>query len=120
MQKAYKQKLFNRVARHLLKQNRASTSCGVCRYRGPDGTTCAIGCLIPDSRYSSEFEGKNISALQLYNMLDKVFTPAQLTELSMLTALQEVHDYNLPNAWKAKLFDVAKHYGLNTNAIDNI
>ncbi len=28
-----------------------------CRYRGENGTMCAVGCLIPDERYRPEIEG---------------------------------------------------------------
>lgn len=29
---------------------------GLCMYRGPNGTKCAIGCFIPDDAYNSAFE----------------------------------------------------------------
>ena len=34
-----------------------------CRYRGPDGTACAVGCLIPDELYDPLIE--NVSSTQI-------------------------------------------------------
>ena len=56
-----KREMFDRVKAHLLKQNEKAmveTEDGIaCRYRGPEGLTCAIGCLIPDDEYVGTFEG---------------------------------------------------------------
>ena len=59
------QQIFNKVATHLLKQNKRSIDKGtdVCLYRGPNGTKCAVGVLIPDSLYLKTMEGRNILSL---------------------------------------------------------
>ena len=34
-----------------------------CLYRTPEGRACAVGCLIPDSKYNEEFENNRASAV---------------------------------------------------------
>jgi hypothetical protein len=53
-----KQKVFDTVVAHLRKQqtiSRFENGKG-CAYRGPNGTSCAVGCLIPDELYSATIE----------------------------------------------------------------
>ena len=39
------------IAHHLAKQNMVAVSVdGTCQYRGPNGSMCAIGCLITDEQ----------------------------------------------------------------------
>lgn len=39
------------IARHLAKQNMVAVSVdGHCQYRGPNGSMCAVGCLITDEQ----------------------------------------------------------------------
>ena len=54
-----RQGIYRHVRRHLLEQGRCSTRPNVgCAYRGEGGAACAVGCLIPDERYSDDLEGK--------------------------------------------------------------
>lgn len=52
--------LLERVAAHLAHQRQRSVVCmngvSVCRYRGANGTACAIGCLFPDELHSPLIE----------------------------------------------------------------
>lgn len=58
------QEIFNKVATHLLTQGKRSVaSDGSCMYRGPEGTKCAIGCLIEDDEYHPLLEGKGAYGL---------------------------------------------------------
>lgn len=52
------QQIFNKVAKHLATQQVQSRgrAGGKCMYRGRNGTSCAVGCLIPDSHYRLEFD----------------------------------------------------------------
>lgn len=34
-----------------------------CKYRMPDGSACAVGCLIPDSEYALEIEGVSVHSI---------------------------------------------------------
>jgi len=55
-----RQRIFNRVCKHLMKQGRRASQNDACRLRADNGDRCAIGCLIPNSVYHSELEGCNI------------------------------------------------------------
>lgn len=96
------QEIFNKVATHLATQKVASFQrFRGCLYRGPNGTSCAVGCLIPDSAYSPDFESLPLpvmkpngsEALMLYETIEKL----GLTEfLPLLRGLQQVHDKVMP------------------------
>jgi hypothetical protein len=64
-----KQKIFKKVAIHLLTQGKKSQRKlrfhrnTVCAYRGYNNLKCAIGCLIPDKLYSSDLEGCSVRSL---------------------------------------------------------
>lgn len=48
------QEIFDTVSVHLLTQNEKSQESSFyssCLYRGPNGTKCAVGCLIKDEFY---------------------------------------------------------------------
>lgn len=51
------QAVFNYVILHLRRQKVRSDGNGECLYRGRHNTSCAVGCLIPDSRYTESMEG---------------------------------------------------------------
>lgn len=103
------QQIYNTVRNHLLTQNRKSVydSNNInCFYRGPNGTKCAIGCLISDSEYSTELEGRNIYSLK------NTFT-WMIEHEQLLTDLQYVHDSIPVDTWKVELDKVANRYGLS-------
>ena len=54
------QQIFNKVAKHLLKQGRRARDGNGCAYRGENGTKCAVGCLIPDALYDDRLEGSSV------------------------------------------------------------
>ena len=88
------QEIFDKVATHLLTQNARSWAPSfpyrACAYRGIGGLKCAIGCLIPDERYSVELEGKAASSPLV---MSAVGVPAADTDLgSFLRYLQGIHD----------------------------
>ena len=110
------QEIFDHVAKHLLKQGRQSRDPDTdeCRYRGPDGTMCAVGCLIPDGEYTPALEGK--SALDLFNNLDCLPTDHPLcSRVGLLNDLQCLHDYSYPDIWVTELRHVAKVHNLTFN-----
>lgn len=73
-----------------------------CRYRGDNGTSCAVGCLIPDSRYDDKFEGEpvygNVYAQDLRQTLRDLYPGV---DLGMLAAWQRYHDGELYQSWCA-------------------
>ncbi len=106
------QDLFNTVYRHLLTQGQKAFitlthGSESCKYRTADGRKCAIGCLIPDNRYSPTLEGKRAYA-------EIVREAAGIThdQLDLASALQDVHDYHEPVEWKEQLAQVARRYNL--------
>lgn len=61
-----RQAVLEKVVAHLLAQRVPAVSAtvfGGCRYRSPNGTKCAVGCLIPDELYTPEIEGAGVEAL---------------------------------------------------------
>lgn len=56
------------IADHLVEQGKRSinTTTNNCRYRGPEGAMCAVGCIIDDAHYDEDnHEGVNVSALKV-------------------------------------------------------
>ena len=93
-----KQAIMDKVALHLITQGEASMSYGggSCLYRGQDGKTCAIGCLIEDAAYSGEMEGDTPThgnlvryALVMSGVIDETTDAAML---DYLEELQVAHD----------------------------
>ena len=102
------QEAFNFIGAHLLTQRAQSRDPSGCRYRGPNGTKCAVGALIPDDQYDPTFEGSPVGAIQ-----DD--TPAlEGLDFQLLSQLQNIHDL-LPNPqqWGAELRTVAKAHNLS-------
>ena len=89
------QEIFETVSRHLFAQGErafqlgdANTD-GMCMYRGPNDTKCAVGCLIPDDVYLSTMENKRVNQL----VTGDYHLPNFITEnLDLLSELQYVHD----------------------------
>lgn len=125
-----KQDVFNKVALHLLAQNKRSIvdDDGMCRYRGPEGTTCAVGCLIDDESYLPEMEGYDVVDIfgipsrheisPELSMVRERFSGHDLTEhLALLDALQRCHDRIPVEDWHAELVDIAREQGLNSDVL---
>lgn len=132
------QETFDTVARHLLTQGEKSTKMEkmgklngedvlqpFCAYRGEGGLKCAIGVLIPDDLYDSDFECRAIYFIQ-GPVLDAV-TPDDIEEYhfgeNFLEKLQLVHDEGDPNGdlitqWKRELRAIAESYGLDHSVLN--
>ena len=120
------QEIFDKIATHLFTQGEQSAKkIGACLYRGPNGTSCAVGCLIPDEEYLLDMENKTV-----YGLLDflKNFCRTAPITLDILTGhygllydLQIVHDKDA--SWLndtnmiAALTAVAHANGLNTSIL---
>ena len=122
------QEIFDTVARHLFAQGTQAYDADVarCQYRGPDGTKCAVGCLIPDEAYDPEMEGwsvENVVASFGSNAdAPTLIFPAWLEDnVGLLACLQEVHD--LKRSWdseetlRSALATVAQHRNLNDGVL---
>lgn len=109
--KATEQQVFDQVAKHLLTQNKKSRAGdnGGCKYRGPNGLKCAIGCLISDKEYKPcmDEDGTVLEQIEKGNFPD--------AHNALLDALQETHDYCDPEEWPEELAFVAKRFNLKFN-----
>jgi hypothetical protein len=104
------QVVFDKVAEHLLTQKERSeypVNCA-CLYRGPKGLKCAAGCLIPDSDYNEEMEGKSWSTLVSSGIIPD-------TNNYLIGRLQRVHDVFDPIEWLTKLHELATEMNLDTS-----
>lgn len=126
MNQEQRQATYNKVKAHLLSQNkRAVSKDGDCLYRAPDGSKCAIGCLIPDDKYSPEFEHKSAargiyryglgikSQPEVYN-LGKVLATLGFTseDEHFISQLQSIHDRHAVESWRESLASFAIQEGL--------
>lgn len=130
------QEIFDKVATHLFTQgvrsvsktclNDASFDADYCLYRGPNGTKCAVGCLIPDEDYDPTMENRSA-----YDLFTSTVTPMEFPKLEplnenkdILNRLQTVHD-NLSNwatteTMKSALATVAIRYDLDGKVLKKL
>lgn len=126
------QEILDRVYPHLLTQRRKSLrKIGFddegCAYRGEDGCSCAIGCLIPDDMYDPEIEGCGIDinfylyGYVLFESQERMawieYRLGLLDSLPLLSLLQTVHDGYSVNEWESRLRSVADEFGLTVPEI---
>ncbi len=111
------QEIFDKVAAHLLTQNARSYYEMSCRYRGPNGLRCAVGCLITDEAFKYELEGQSASNTMVKNALKKSLGMTRMTvkTVGLLMRLQSIHDCNTPESWEQELKNEAAHHGLQFN-----
>lgn len=102
------QELFDKVATHLLTQGEQSRADARCAYRGDRGLQCAVGCLIPDDKYSSSMEGSGISL----PLVQAGLPPSIRVYLDLIKDLQVVHDAYSVWAWPAQLQVVADRHAI--------
>ncbi len=122
-----RQDVFNRVATHLLTQNKKSAiqrppekGGEFCVYRGPDGTKCAIGALIKDEFYSSDLERKYCDHGVVIPALEASLNCCLSDDdKDFLRRLQRVHDSAPVVAWRRCLRKEAKLHGLSADVVDN-
>ena len=123
MRKEIKQRIFNKVTNHLLTQmKQAISDSHQCRYKTDDGFKCAVGCLISNESYSTEFEEKDFE--QVYSMseefagimehLCKVNSLSE-NDIDFFMSLQSLHDNNDPDHWEFCLKEFAKKHDLQFN-----
>lgn len=116
------QEIFDTVIHHLLRQGVPSRRDSACLYRGPNGTSCAVGCLIPDEMYNADMDRADMSngLTSIRSILPKYTFPEYFhAEVFLLGALQRFHDSYDPgeeivfnNIFKARLESIAMEFGL--------
>lgn len=110
------QTLFNRVVRHLLRQNKRAMQNGSCMYRTDEGYKCAIGGVLPDSLYQPKLEGRGYTGLidsgQVGVIATKIEKYFGKDNQQLAAALQSVHDFSTPCCWLDELKRIARDYKL--------
>lgn len=116
-----RQKVFDKVVRHLLKQGRKSHNTSGCKYRMTSCNTtlkCAIGCLITKRNYKKELEGYPVCnsavnmAIQHSLGLKKLLSE---NDAHFLQGLQCIHDLKYPITWSECLKQFAEKNKLKFN-----
>lgn len=88
-----RQEAFDTVCDHLRTQGcRAVNIAGQCRYRGRNGTKCAIGALIDDEHYTADIESFGPSNSGVVRALTRSGITLQEGDITFLDALQGLHD----------------------------
>lgn len=129
------QEIFDSVLAHLRKQGKASVNdvddMELCQYRGPDGTSCAVGCLIPDELYDPLIE--NVSSIQIMEghlpygrerdgpkllpIMARIADHLGAEHLPLLSRLQTAHDTYLADngllVWEAAMSRIAADFALH-------
>jgi hypothetical protein len=103
-----------RIRDHLIAQrtvSRAATPYGSrCAYRGDEGLSCAVGCLIADSFYNEGLEGLAFNAREVFHAVRKSLAAVGLGPLTphedyqlqdVLGGWQRYHDSGLYLDWVA-------------------
>ena len=115
------QQVFDKVARHLLKQNKKSLiqsgAGATCAYRGNDGLMCAVGCLIPDDQYNPGMELLPVTSLVLRHGGLPVICDVIAPHAYLLDELQDVHDREEPELWRKGLLAVAAEFELDVGVL---
>ena len=125
------QEIFDTVLTHLRKQGKAAKSIyGKCLYRGVGGTSCAVGCLIPDAMYDLRIEGLEVrhimygrfpggrksGAAELLPIVHRIAAHLGAEHVELLEELQSAHDWALgpqgPLAWEDSMRRVAGKFNL--------
>lgn len=112
-----KQAIYDRVKTHLLTQmKKAKNSLDDCAYRADDGCKCAIGCLIPDHLYKSEWDREQLGIVTLFNRLDPIDIfgeeLANDVHIGFMMDLQSIHDLVEIKNWAESLEEFARDHSL--------
>lgn len=111
--KNYRQEIFTKVYRHLMKQKKKSTRVEnsfayTCAYRGDNGAMCAVGCLISDEKYTPSLEGRSVRNTAVQCAIPKRYAP----HIDLLFGLQKIHDLECVADWEVKLQALATRNNL--------
>ena len=110
------QNVFEIVINHLYKQGKRSIRPGPqCAYRGASGTSCAVGCLIPDELYDPAAEG--FTPLNFHNgSAIKAHLESLGCGLDYLENLMILHDWLRDGKdiddWRSQVMCAAKDFAL--------
>ena len=108
------QQVFDQVVKHMLTQNKKSSSeDGGCFYRGAENTMCAAGCLIADSEYVEKMDSMT-TGTSWGDLIHNNLAPPEHSEF--IKWLQHIHDDYEPEKWREALQETANNRNLEFNA----
>lgn len=87
-----------------------------CMYKDPRGNKCAVGHIIPTSKYRSVLEHLDASdvCIKYPSIVDSIKRKYKLTDVvnitELLIKLQNIHDFNEPEDWKQKFIELKGYY----------
>tara|TARA_R110002153_G_scaffold78345_5_gene200596 strand:+ start:2838 stop:3188 length:351 start_codon:yes stop_codon:yes gene_type:complete len=111
--------IFNKVEKHLLKQNERSYDKGLargCRYRNDQGFTCAVGCLMTDDMYEASFEGENVRDKYVKEALTPIIgvnKAKKAVKIELLSRLQKIHDASSVVDWAIELRELKLDFNIS-------
>ena len=108
--------IFNKVEKHLLKQNTRSIRVGSCKYRTDSGLSCAVGCLMTDNMYSHTLEGESVRATEVVEALAPIIGVSprhRAKKLDLLHRLQGIHDGDSITEWDVKLSEAKLDFNIS-------
>lgn len=131
-----RQEIFDKVVLHAHQQNRKSVA-GVpeggiggieekCLYRGPEGTKCFVGALIPDELYHPRLESHGVFSNDVRQVLTEagvipeafgVGDPSfsNIDAIGFLREIQLIHDNMFVTSWPRHFQNLATKHGLTYN-----
>lgn len=105
--------VFNRVVKHLRKQNAKSVDFlrgkYRCRYFAEDGKRCAAGCLLPLSYKDKIPESLGACTASMIKVWKRL---GLLACTNLIQDLQNTHDCYPTTVWEEQFKNVARVYGL--------
>ena len=108
------QELYDYIGTFLIKQGKQSKNGDCCVYRSPNGTKCAVGCVLSDHYYHKDMDNSGYCTLGLIKCFK---VPKFFQKFNEFLGLaQIVHDNNLNWDDGILSFKKAWHFfGLNRN-----
>lgn len=107
------QETFDEVVSKIIKQGKKSTSSVGCLYRLDENTKCAVGQLIPDDKYSRDFESMRLTEIHASCPALQEHSLTLLRELQV--AHDNTHDGEFVECFKKNVTRIAEMRGLNLN-----
>ena len=116
-----RQEIFDTIVAHLHAQGQPAISGSSCFYRSPTGLKCAVGCLIPDDKYSQEIEHDAVTSAPVQDWAYRVGLTFIRDHKAFLSRMQDVHDIHAQGrVFLPAMQDVVREYGLSTELLMNL
>lgn len=115
------QETYDKIVNGLRVQNcKSLNGQGLCFYRGLNGTKCAAGHVIPDSKYNSIMEGGSVCditniigpVLDRTRLLYQVIVVEEGHNANLVQELQQIHDHIKIENWEKYFKDAAYKFNL--------